>query len=180
MSTGEAEVTAAAERTAAAFAAAGFPKMPARALLALVSSERGSLTAAELADRLGASAAAVSNAVRYLQTVGFVQRISQPGSRRDLYALHDDEWYVVSMRNSPIYEKLAALTDATAEALPEGSAARSRVTEMGRFYRFLSARMPALLDDWERQRGEPRDVPSGAAVPSVGPSGEAVPKGVRR
>ncbi|NUT69628.1 GbsR/MarR family transcriptional regulator [Pseudarthrobacter sp. C4D7] len=143
---------AAAERTAAAFAAAGFPKMPARALLALVSSEQGSLTAAELSERLGASAAAVSGAVRYLQTVGFVHRISQPGSRRDLYALHRDEWYVVSMRTSPLYEKLAALTDATAGTLPEGSAARARVADMARFYRFLNSRMPALLDDWERER----------------------------
>jgi len=143
---------AAAERTAAAFAAAGFPKMPARTLLALVSSEQGSLTAAELSERLGASAAAVSGAVRYLQTVGFVHRVSQPGSRRDLYALHTDEWYVVSMRNSPVYEKLAALTDATAETLPEGSAARARVAEMARFYRFLNLRMPGLLDDWERER----------------------------
>ena len=142
----------AAERTAAAFAAAGFPKMPARTLLALVSSEQGSLTAAELGERLGASPAAVSGAVRYLQTVGFVHRVSQPGSRRDLYALHEDEWYVVSMRNSPIYEKLAALTDATAETLPEGSAARARVVDMARFYRFLHSRMPALLDDWERER----------------------------
>lgn len=147
-----ASTAAAAEITAAAFAAAGFPKMPARTLLALVSSEQGSLTAAELSERLGASAAAVSGAVRYLQTVGFVHRVSQPGSRRDLYALHEDEWYVVSMRNSPIYEKLAALTDATAETLPEGSAARARVADMARFYRFLNARMPALLDDWERER----------------------------
>lgn len=162
-----AAVTAAAERAAAAFAAAGFPKMPARALLALVSSERGSLTAAELADRLGASAAAVSGAVRYLQTVGFVQRVSQPGSRRDLYALHDDEWYVASMRNSPIYEKLAVLTDATAEALPEGSAARARVTDMGRFYRFLNARMPSLLNEWERERGG--SVVSPGPAPGAGP-----------
>ena len=145
-------VADAAERTAAAFAAAGFPKMPARTLLALVASERGSLTAAELGERLGASAAAVSGAVRYLQTVGFVHRLSQPGSRRDLYALHEDEWYVVAMRNSPVYEKLAALTDATAETLPEGSAARDRVADMARFYRFLNSRMPALLDDWERER----------------------------
>ena len=94
----------------------------------------------------------MSGAVRYLQTVGFVHRVSQPGSRRDLYALHEDEWYVVSMRNSPVYEKLAALTDATAETLPEGSAARERVADMARFYRFLNARMPALLDDWERER----------------------------
>ena len=152
MSEEAAEAKAAAEKAAAGFAAAGFPKMPARALMALVSSEDGSLTAAELAERLGVSAAAVSGAVRYLQTVGFVHRVSQPGSRRDLYALYDDEWYIVSMRKSPIYQSLAALTDATAEALPEGSAARSRVTEMGRFYRFLAARMPVILDEWERER----------------------------
>ena len=145
-------MTAAAEKAAAAFAAAGFPKMPARTLMALVSSEDGRLTAAELAQRLGVSAAAVSGAVRYLQTVGYIQRISQPGSRRDLYALHDDEWYIASLRKSPIYQSLAVLTDAIAESLPAGSAAGSRVTEMGRFYRFLNSRMPALLDDWERER----------------------------
>ena len=43
-------------------------------------------------------------------------------------------------------------TDATAETLPEGSPARARVAEMARFYRFLNSRMPALLDDWERER----------------------------
>lgn len=170
MSTGT-EINAAAEKAAAGFAAAGFPKMPARALMALVSSDEGSLTAAELAEILGVSAAAVSGAVRYLQTVGYVQRVSQPGSRRDLYALHDDEWYIASMRNSPIYLSLAALTDAIAEALPAGSAAGSRVAEMGRFYRFLDAKMPAILDDWERQRAsEPygvlsRDVLSEGVTP---------------
>ncbi|NUP59942.1 MAG: MarR family transcriptional regulator [Pseudarthrobacter sp.] len=164
-------VTAAAERTAAGFAAAGFPKMPARALLALVASEDGSMTAAELGERLGASPAAVSGAVRYLQTVGFVHRVSRPGSRRDLYALHDDEWYVVSMRNSPIYEKLAELTDATAETLPEGSAARARVAEMARFYRFLNSRMPALLDDWERER----DAASAGSVPGAAVSRKEAP-----
>ena len=144
----------------------------------LVSSEDGSLTAAELGDRLGVSAAAVSGAVRYLQTVGFVHRVSQPGSRRDLYALYHDEWYVVSMRKSPIYQSLAALTDATAEALPAGSAARSRVTEMGSFYRFLAARMPAVLDDWERQRaGGSRRVLSGELPSPEVLSGEVPSQG---
>ena len=167
-------VTAAAEKAAAGYAAAGFPKMPARALMALVSSDDGSLTAAELAGRLGVSAAAVSGAVRYLQTVGFVQRVSQPGSRRDVYALHDDQWYIASLRNNTRYQNLAVLTGATAEALPAGSAARSRVTEMSRFYRFLHSRMPALLDDWERERRGEEDRPRNgghghsAAVPGGG------------
>lgn len=148
----DAAVNAAVEKAAAGFTAAGFPKMPARALMALVSSEDGRLTAAELAEKLGVSAAAVSGAVRYLQTVGYVQRISQPGSRRDLYALHDDEWYIASMRSSPVYQSLATLTDAIAAVLPAGSAAGSRVAEMGRFYRFLDASLPALLDGWQRER----------------------------
>jgi predicted transcriptional regulator len=177
---GTAEVNAAVERAAAGFAAAGFPKMPARALMALVSSEDGRLTAAELSDRLGVSPAAVSGAVRYLQTVGFVQRLSMPGSRRDLYALHDDEWYIASTRRSPVYQSLAVLTDAVAEALPAGSAAGGRVAEMGRFYRFLAARVPALLDDWERERASwGRGGKAGPDAAGTAPK-EALAKGGRQ
>lgn len=143
-----------AETSAAVLTAAGFPKMPARALMALVVSDEGSLTAAELSEVLGASAAAVSGAVRYLQTVGFVHRVSQPGSRRDRYALPDNAWYVASLRQNPVYERLADLADSTAAALPEDSAARSRVGEMASFYRFLMARVPELLDEWEHARVE--------------------------
>lgn len=141
-----------AEASAAVMAAAGFPKMPARALMALIVSDEGSLTAAELGEILSASPAAVSGAVRYLQTVGFVHRVSQPGSRRDRYALPENAWYVASLRQNPVYERLADLAGATAEGLPEGSPARSRVEEMRGFYRFLVARMPELLDEWEAAR----------------------------
>ncbi|WP_422935773.1 GbsR/MarR family transcriptional regulator [Sinomonas sp. P47F7] len=143
-----------AETSAAVLTAAGFPKMPARTLMALVVSADGSLTAAELAEMLGASPAAVSGSVRYLQTVGFVHRVSQPGSRRDRYALPDNAWYVASLRQNPVYERLADLADATALQLPDGSAARARVEEMGHFYRFLMARLPELLDEWEHERLE--------------------------
>lgn len=143
-----------AETSAAVMAAAGFPKMPARALMALVVSEDGSLTAAELSEVLAASPAAVSGAVRYLQTVGFVHRVSQPGSRRDRYSLPDHAWYVASLRQNPVYERLADLAAATADGLPVGSAARERIDEMGRFYRFLMARLPELLNEWEHARLE--------------------------
>lgn len=141
-----------AETSAAVLAAAGFPKMPARALMALVVSPDGALTATELGEILGASPAAVSGAVRYLQTVGFVHRVSQPGSRRDRYALPENAWYIASLRQNPVYERLADLAETTASALPEDSAERARVDEMGRFYRFLMARLPELLDEWETAR----------------------------
>jgi hypothetical protein len=72
--------------------------------------------------------------------------------RGDLYALHDDEWYIASMRSSPVYQSPATLTDMIVAALPAGLAAGSRVTEMGRFYRFLEASLPVLLDRWECER----------------------------
>lgn len=148
-----------AENAAAVMIAAGFPKMPARALMALVMSDDGSLTAAELAESLGASPAAVSGAVRYLQTVGFAHRVSQPGSRRDRYALPDNMFYVATLRQNPVYERLANLSSAMAEDLPEGSPARGRVDEMAHFYRFLMTRLPELLDEWELERPRPDPVP---------------------
>ncbi|MFC6356389.1 hypothetical protein [Luethyella okanaganae] len=47
------------EQTAAVLTAAGFPRMPARALLCLMATERGGLEAQQIAERLGVSAAAV-------------------------------------------------------------------------------------------------------------------------
>ena len=58
------------EQTASALTAAGFPRMPARVLMALMVAETRGLTAQELGDRLGVSAAGISGAVRYLQNVG--------------------------------------------------------------------------------------------------------------
>ncbi|MDQ0210416.1 GbsR/MarR family transcriptional regulator [Arthrobacter bambusae] len=157
---GIARMPDAAETSAAVLTAAGFPKMPARSLMALVVSDDGSLTAAELSEILGASAAAVSGAVRYLQTVGFVHRVSQPGSRRDRYALPANAWYVASLRQNPVYQRLAELADSTASSLPEGSPARTRVSEMGAFYRFLMTRLPALLDEWEHMRVKVQAAPT--------------------
>ena len=57
--------------------------MPARVFAALLATDSGRLTAAELAELLQISPAAVSGAVRYLTQVGMVHREREPGSRRD-------------------------------------------------------------------------------------------------
>ena len=68
-----------AEQAAAMMTAAGMPRMPARVMMALVGSPDEGYTAAELAERLGVSAAAVSGAVRYLQSIHIIHRL--PASR---------------------------------------------------------------------------------------------------
>jgi DNA-binding transcriptional regulator GbsR (MarR family) len=67
--------------------------MPARVFVALLVSDDGRRTAAELAEMLKVSPAAISNAVRYLQQVRLAVREREPGERRDHYRLYDDTWY---------------------------------------------------------------------------------------
>ena len=141
------------EDMATAFTAWGFPRMPARVLMALMATPESSLTAAEIGDALRISPAAVSGAVRYLQHVGVIQRVGAPGSRRDRYLLPDDAWYTASMTKSDALVRFAATADDGVRALggPDTTAG-SRVAEMREFFRFVAAEMDGLLDRWHAHR----------------------------
>ncbi len=81
------------EHFAAQLVEAGLPRMPARVFVALLASDDGVLTSAELSERLRISPAAVSGAVRYLARQHMVSREREPGSRRERYRVHGDQWY---------------------------------------------------------------------------------------
>src|SRR6187551_3249615 len=85
------------ERFAADLEAAGIPRLAARVFVAILTTDEGYLSAAQLSQRLHISPAAVSGAVRYLVQVQLVRREREPGSRRDRYRISDDTWYEVSM-----------------------------------------------------------------------------------
>lgn len=154
MATDERALTEVLEHSAAVLTAAGFPKMPARVLMALTVTESAGLTAAELADRLGASAAAISGAVRYLQTLGIIRRVSQSDSRRDRYELPSD-WYSSLVKNNAVYGVLADQADAGLAAVGDpASPATARLRDMGGFYRFLQRKLPELIGEWEQIRLE--------------------------
>ena len=144
---------AAVEQSAAVLTAAGFPRMPARVLMALLVAEAGGLTASELADRVGVSAAAISGAVRYLEQIGILHRIPQAGSRRDRWEFLDDAWYTALTAKSPVYGTIADLSDRAADAIGDEEAAGARrAREMARFYRFVDSRLPELMREWEELR----------------------------
>lgn len=144
------------EHAAAVLAGAGFPKMPARVLMALTVTEQDGMTAAELAEALDVSPAAISGGVRYLQTLGIVRRLSQTGSRRDRYQLPSD-WYALMVRNSPLYGVLAAQADAGLAAVGDPSSpATERLADMAGFYRFLQERLPEMIGEWEQVRASRR------------------------
>jgi DNA-binding transcriptional regulator GbsR (MarR family) len=146
------EVDEFAEQTAATLAAAGFPRMAARVMMMLMTEESGSATAEELGERLGASAAAISGAVRYLQSLSIIRRLTMPGTRRHRYELPDHVWYATSSSQTPLYTHLIGLADKGVAALPAGSRARDRTEEMADYFRFMRDRMPRLLEEWQATR----------------------------
>ncbi|WP_431219679.1 GbsR/MarR family transcriptional regulator [Leifsonia xyli] len=152
MARDEAALAEVMEHSAAVLTAAGFPKMPARVLMALTVTETAGLTAAELAERLEVSPAAISGAVRYLQTLGIIRRLAQTGSRRDRYEIPSD-WYALMVRNSPIYGTLADQAESGLAAVGDvASPATERLRDMAGFYRFLQGRLPQLIAEWEQVR----------------------------
>lgn len=144
----------AAEEAAAMITAVGFPRMPGRVLMALIAAPAEGYTAAGLGERLGVSAAAVSGAVRYLQGLQVIRRVSRPDHRRDHYVIVPDTWYGLLSNNGPIYERLAQHIDAIGDANASDPAARARAAEMSEFFRFMSSRMSQLVTEWEAHRGE--------------------------
>ena len=138
-------------RTSTELAAHGFPAMPARVIMALTASETGQLTAEELASQLSASPAAISGAVRYLATVGFLRQTTLPGSRRHVYTLPPTPWYTASLTRPRIYGDIAELL-ASSLHLPFVPAARARIEEMVSFFHFIERRMPELLEEWKAER----------------------------
>jgi DNA-binding IclR family transcriptional regulator len=142
----------AAEQAAALLAAAGMARMPARVMMALVGSPDEGYTAAELADRLGVSPAAVSGAVRYLISMRLIQRLSRPGDRRDRYDLTDDAWSGMITSNAPLYAALAGHMDRIADENTDAPISVARAREVAEFLRFLTERMPRLVDEWRAEQ----------------------------
>ena len=131
-------------------AAAGLPRMPARVMMALVGSPGCRATRPpSSADRLGVSPAAVSGAVRYLQSLRMIQRLSRPGDRVARYDLIDDGWRSMVTANAPLYARLAESMEAIADENADAPLSVARARATADFLRFLAERMPQLVVEWE-------------------------------
>jgi DNA-binding transcriptional regulator GbsR (MarR family) len=148
----EAAVQRFIEGFAAALADGGVPRMPARVFAALLATDSGRLTAAELGERLQVSPAAISGAVRYLAQVALVSREREPGSRRDSYRLLNDLWYEAALRREPLLTRWERSMREGTEALGADTPAGARLAESTAFFEFLQDELPAVLERWRARR----------------------------
>lgn len=139
------------ERSSSELAAQGFPRMPARVLMALTATDDGKATAEQLAARLHASPAAISGAVKYLGVVGFVRNTTAPGTRKHVYSLGDTPWYATAFTRTQLYAQIENSMLASVRGIPD-SPARARIEEVADFFRFMQERLPGLLDEWNLRR----------------------------
>jgi DNA-binding transcriptional regulator GbsR (MarR family) len=149
----EAAVRQFVEDFAATMTASGVPRMPARVFGCLLLSRDGRLTAAELAERLQVSPAAISGAIQYLDTVHLVRRTREPGGRRDQYVVEHDVWYQATFSQNDLLRRwIDQLGDGLA-LVGEQSAAGARLSETRDFFIFLIDELDQMRRRWaERQR----------------------------
>lgn len=140
------------ERLAATLTSVGLPRMPARVWAALFVADSGRLTAAELADTLKVSPAAVSGAVRYLGQVKLAFREREPGSRRDHYVVREDIWQAAITGRD---QMLLQLQETLREGIPvlgPDTPAGARMAESADFMTFLVEEMEQMVKRWQERR----------------------------
>ncbi|MFI8102747.1 GbsR/MarR family transcriptional regulator [Streptomyces sp. NPDC086023] len=140
------------ERFAAQLTDAGMQRMAARVFAALLVSDRGAMTSAELSEALSISPAAVSGAIAYLSRVDMVSREREPGSRRDRYVLHNAIWYETFTRRDQLLDRWETTLREGAATLGPDSPAGARVAETAAFFAFLRQEILGMMDRWRAHR----------------------------
>ncbi|WP_141579182.1 GbsR/MarR family transcriptional regulator [Actinomadura sp. WMMA1423] len=118
------------------FMTSGLPKMMARVLACLYTTDSGSLTAAELARRLQVSPASISKAIAFLGGLDLVRRESD--GRRERYVVDDDLWFQSMIRSARDNAQFVETARQGVGVLGPDTPAGARLESAARFLDFVS------------------------------------------
>jgi DNA-binding transcriptional ArsR family regulator len=120
--------------------ASGLPKMMSRVLVSLYTSDAGSLTASELAQRLQVSPASISKAITVLESQQLVRR-ERDERRRDRYVVDDDIWYQSMVASVRANAQVVETARQGVAILGPGTPAAVRLENAARFLDFVGESM---------------------------------------
>ncbi|MFE3451314.1 MarR family transcriptional regulator [Nonomuraea sp. NPDC059194] len=138
------------EQFTAMMAATGLPRMTARVLTCLYVTDSGSLTAAELVQRLQVSPASISKAVGELEQQELIRRERDPRRRRDRYVIDADAWFRGWMASARQNAMLADFTRQGAEVLGPSTPAGTRMQDIGHFFEHVGQAMIQAAEEWRQ------------------------------
>ncbi|MEV7816919.1 helix-turn-helix domain-containing protein [Streptomyces flaveolus] len=117
--------------------ASGLPKMTARVLTCLFTTDAGSLTASELAQRLQVSPASISKAITFLEAQSLVRR-ERDERRRDRYVVDDELFYQATIASARANDQLVETARRGVAVLGPHTPAATRLENIARFLDFIS------------------------------------------
>ncbi|MEU5347437.1 MULTISPECIES: MarR family transcriptional regulator [unclassified Streptomyces] len=145
------------EGFAAQLVEAGMQRMAARVFAALLASDSGAMTSAELGEQLQVSPAAVSGAVRYLAQVHMVSREREPGSRRERYRVHSDQWYEALTSRDAVLKRWEHTLREGVDSLGTTTPGGQRIAETLAFFEYLQGELGQLMERWREHRDKTFD-----------------------
>jgi DNA-binding transcriptional regulator GbsR (MarR family) len=140
------------ESFAAQLVEAGMQRMPSRIFAALLASDEGSMTSAELGEQLRVSPAAVSGGVRYLSQQHMVSREREPGSRRERYRVHSNQWYEALTNREAVIKRWEGALREGVTSLGASTPAGRRMAETLAFFEFVDTEIAAMMERWRVHR----------------------------
>ncbi|MEU1818985.1 helix-turn-helix domain-containing protein [Streptomyces roseifaciens] len=130
----------------------GMPRMMARVLACLCITDSGTLTAADLAQRLRVSPASVSHAVAYLEQQGMLRRERAPGGRRERYVIDDEVWLRSTLAALQMNEALTSASQRATEILGATTPAGARFESCAAFLLLVSESLQTVTELWRQNR----------------------------
>ncbi|MFF4574149.1 helix-turn-helix domain-containing protein [Streptomyces sp. NPDC001410] len=144
----------------------GLPKMMSRVLTCLYTSDAGSLTAAELAQRLQVSPASISKAVTFLEGQDLLRRVRDE-RRRDRYVVDNELWYQGTLAAARSNAQLAETARQGVAILGPDTPAATRLENIARFVDFIGETMIRAAEQArEVLLTKPETLSGGTAEPS--------------
>ncbi len=145
----------AVEQLAGVLADAGMPRMAARVFSYALADDDDHYSAGQLAEALRVSPAAISGAVRYLVATRLLFKEREPGTRTDLYRIHDEDvWSAITLARVEMMRTWEDAVDAAGELIGSRHRGGRRLMETKEFFRFSREETLRMVDRWKQRREE--------------------------
>ncbi|MBB3725936.1 GbsR/MarR family transcriptional regulator [Nonomuraea dietziae] len=132
----------------------GMPRMAARVLACLYATDSGTLTAADLVQRLRVSPASISQTVAFLEQQGLLARERTPGGRRERYVVDDELWVRSTLAALRMNDTLITASQHAVEILGAATPAGARFGVAAEFLLLVNASLGQVMEQWQRNQAD--------------------------
>ncbi|MFV8132770.1 helix-turn-helix domain-containing protein [Streptomyces syringium] len=140
------------ERLAQLLVATGFPRMAAGVLVCLYTTDSGSVTTADLVQRLQVSPASISKAVGYLEGLELIRRERDARKRRERYVIDDGIWLTSLLASARLNTLLAETARDGADLLGARTPAGARLSDMSHCLEHVVHVVLEAIEHWQPLR----------------------------